>query len=65
MRVARSQLSLSARNYHQILKLARTIGDLAGCEKIQSVHLAEALLHTSQSSPVDDGLAGSSGLFDK
>jgi len=43
MRSARSQLNLSARAYHRILKLARTIADLAGCEQIQSVHLAEAL----------------------
>jgi predicted ATPase with chaperone activity len=38
-----SQLQLSARAYHRILKLARTIADLAGGEEIQSVHLAEAL----------------------
>jgi len=37
------QLNLSARTYHRILKLARTIADLAGCEEIGSVHLAEAL----------------------
>ena len=43
MRAAMIQLNLSARAYHRILKLARTIADLAGCEKIQSVHLAEAL----------------------
>jgi magnesium chelatase family protein len=43
MRAAMSQLNLSARAYHHILKLARTIADLAGCEEIQSVHLAEAL----------------------
>src|SRR5690349_18538994 len=43
MRLAMSQLNLSARAYHRILKLARTIADLAGCEEIQSVHLAEAL----------------------
>ncbi len=43
MRSAMSQLNLSARAYHRILKLARTIADLAGCEEIQSVHLAEAL----------------------
>jgi magnesium chelatase family protein len=43
MRAAMSQLNLSARAYHRILKLARTIADLAGCEDIQSVHLAEAL----------------------
>ncbi|HSL27622.1 MAG TPA: hypothetical protein VK900_00365 [Anaerolineales bacterium] len=43
MRAAMSQLNLSARAYHRILKLARTIADLSGCEKIQSAHLAEAL----------------------
>ena len=43
MRAAMSQLNLSARAYHRILKLARTIADLAGCEEIQSAHLAEAL----------------------
>jgi magnesium chelatase family protein len=43
MRAAMSQLNLSARAYHRILKLARTIADLAGCEEIASVHLAEAL----------------------
>jgi len=43
MRSAMSQLQLSARAYHRILKLARTIADLARSEDIQSVHLAEAL----------------------
>jgi len=43
MRAAMMQLNLSARAYHRILKLACTIADLAGCEEIQSVHLAEAL----------------------
>lgn len=43
MRAAMSQMNLSARAYHRILKLARTIADLAGSEDIQSVHLAEAL----------------------
>jgi magnesium chelatase family protein len=38
-----TQLNLSACAYHRILKLARTIADLAGSEEIQSVHLAEAL----------------------
>jgi magnesium chelatase family protein len=43
MRAAMTQLNLSARAYHRILKLARTIADLAGSEEIQSVYLAEAL----------------------
>jgi len=43
MRAAMSQLNLSARAYHRILKLARTIADLAGSEDLQSQHLAEAL----------------------
>jgi len=43
MRAAMTQLNLSARAYHHILKLARTIADLAGSEEIRSVHLAEAL----------------------
>jgi magnesium chelatase family protein len=43
IKAAMSQLQLSARAYHRILKLARTISDLAGAESIQSTHLAEAL----------------------
>jgi magnesium chelatase family protein len=43
MRAAMSQLQLSARAYHRILKLACTIADLAGSDEIQSQHLAEAL----------------------
>ena len=43
MRATMTQLNLSARAYHRILKLARMIADLAGSEEIQSVHLAEAL----------------------
>jgi magnesium chelatase family protein len=43
MRAAMTQLNLSARAYHRILKLARTIADLAGSDEIQSTHLAEAL----------------------
>lgn len=43
MKTAMSQLQLSARAYHRILKLARTIADLAGAENIGPAHLAEAL----------------------
>ena len=55
MRAAMSQLNLSARAYHRILKQARTIADLAGSQEIQSVHLAEAL-HATQPAEVDDGV---------
>ena len=43
LRSAMQQLQMSARAYHRILKLARTIADLAGSEKIETVHLAEAI----------------------
>jgi magnesium chelatase family protein len=43
MRSAMNQMNLSARAYHRVLKLGRTIADLAGSENIQSPHLAEAL----------------------
>ncbi len=43
LRAAMQQLQMSARAYHRILKLARTIADLAGSEQIETVHLAEAI----------------------
>ena len=43
MRSAMSQMQLSARAYHRVLKLSRTIADLAGESEIASQHLAEAL----------------------
>ena len=43
MRAAMNQMDLSARAYHRILKLARTIADLAGSQAITQVYLAEAL----------------------
>jgi magnesium chelatase family protein len=43
LRAAMQQLRMSARAYHRILKLARTIADLAGSDDIQTVHLAEAI----------------------
>ncbi|HML40875.1 MAG TPA: YifB family Mg chelatase-like AAA ATPase [Bellilinea sp.] len=43
MRTAMNQFQLSARAYHRILKLARTIADLSGSAVIAPQHLAEAL----------------------
>jgi len=38
-------LSFSARSYHRILKVARTIADLEGTEQIEEVHVTEALMY--------------------
>ncbi len=43
MKTAMRQLRLTARAYHRVLKLSRTIADLAGSDDITQVHLAEAL----------------------
>ena len=43
IKAAMRQMHLSARGYHRVLKLARTIADLAGNEAIAMPHLAEAL----------------------
>jgi magnesium chelatase family protein len=43
LRLAMQQLTLSARAFHRVLKLARTIADLAGQEEIASQHVAEAI----------------------
>lgn len=40
---AMTQLNISARAYHRILKLARTIADLSGSEPVLGKHVAEAI----------------------
>jgi len=45
LQAATKRLALTARSYDRILRTARTIADLAGSERIQEAHLAEALTY--------------------
>src|SRR5690606_22611578 len=47
LRAAIQRLGLSARAYHRVLKLARTIADLEGVGRITSAHIAEAIQYRS------------------
>jgi len=49
LQAAMHQLALSARGFHHVLKVARTIADLAGSETIGIAHLAEALQYRHRS----------------
>lgn len=48
LKMAISSLNLSARGYHRVLKLSRTIADLAGSKNILTEHLAEALQYRAR-----------------
>jgi len=48
LRQAVTQMHLSARGYHRILKLSRTIADLGGCDDIDTAHVAEALQYRAK-----------------
>ncbi|HJZ45619.1 MAG TPA: hypothetical protein VKE41_00570 [Roseiflexaceae bacterium] len=48
MQAAMRQLHLSARAYHRVLKLSRTIADLASADDIGPAHLAEAIQYRSR-----------------
>ncbi|MEX0828324.1 MAG: hypothetical protein WD005_05170 [Haliea sp.] len=40
---AAERMKLSARGYHRVLRVARTLADLAGEEAVRRIHVAEAL----------------------
>ncbi|GMR23337.1 MAG: YifB family Mg chelatase-like AAA ATPase [Acidobacteriota bacterium] len=46
---ATEQFLLSARAFHRVLKVARTIADLAGADAIESTHLQEAIIYRASS----------------
>lgn len=48
LKMAISTLNLSARGYHRVLKLSRTIADLAGTENILTEHIAESLQYRTR-----------------
>lgn len=43
LKTAMTKLNISARSYHRLLKLARTLADLEGCEKLTVSHLTQSL----------------------
>lgn len=49
LQMAMKQLNFSARGFHRVLKVARTIADLSGSETIETPHLAEALQYRPRS----------------
>jgi magnesium chelatase family protein len=52
LKLATTQLSLSARAFHRILKVARTIADITGCREITTAHVAEAVQYRQRTRAV-------------
>ena len=52
LKLATTQLSLSARAFHRILKVARTIADISGCNEVSTAHVAEAVQYRQRTRAV-------------
>ena len=52
LRDAAEAMRLSARGYHRVLRVARTLADLDGAEKVGRIHLAEALSYRALSDEI-------------
>ena len=48
IRAAAKQLNLSGRGFDRVLRVARTIADLSGADKITEAHLAEAVSYRAR-----------------
>lgn len=51
LNIAVRRMNLSARSYHRVLKLSRTIADLADCDRIEVQHVAEAIQYRPKTQP--------------
>ena len=53
---AKARLALTARAYHRVQKVARTIADLAGSETVEASHMSESIAYPRSEAPSDGRL---------